>query len=181
MAQEEGMTKKRRRPLRPGILLLWLLVLTSLLLNVFTFNQLTLLRRSAQELVLDASAAVGDLQAETFVFTVPIDETIIIETDLPIEETVTVPIETELPINTVVTVTVSAGILGDIPLNIPISTVVPIDIMVDVPLDETFSIRAPVPLEMEVPIEFVVADEPLAADLEQMQQRLDEVAAELGP
>lgn len=180
MASDEGNSRASQPRLKPGTLLLWILVLISLLLNAILFNQLLTLKRAAQQLALDASAAVGELQGKTFAFNVPIDETIIIETDLPVQETLTVPIVTELPINTVVTVSVDAGILGTIPLRIPISTTVPVDIEVDIPLDTSFAVRAPVEVQMDVPIEVVVADEPLYDDLSQVRERLDEVAAQLG-
>jgi len=180
MAAKKTQSDKAARRGRAGNLLLWLLVLTSILLNAVVLNQLFRMRRAAQLAVAEASALLADLQGQTFSATIPIDQTIVLETDLPIDETVSVPIQTEVPISTEVTVTVNAGLLGDIPLKVPIETTVPVDITVEAPISQTFAVRAPVALELEIPVEVAVADTPLYAALAQAQQALDEVAAQLG-
>jgi hypothetical protein len=179
-ATPEGSPRARLRLATVSNLLLWLLVLVSLLMNAYTFQQLLSVKRTAGQLALDASAAVGELQNKTFTFTVPIDETLVIETEIPIQDTISVPIQTEIPVNTSVAVMVDAGLLGGIPVRIPISTVVPVDLTVNVPLDETFPVRAPVTLDMQIPVSFVVADEPLYDDLNLVRERLDALAEELG-
>jgi hypothetical protein len=179
MNSKETPSDKPARRAGPGNLLLWLLVLVSLLLNAMVINQLLRLRRAAQLAVVETSAMLADLQDETIALTIPIDQTIVLDTDLPIEETVTVPIRTDLPISTEVTVTVDAGLLGDIPLNVPIETTVPVNIMVDVPIDQTFAVHAPVELDLEVPVKIVVADTPLYDTLTDARQALDETATQL--
>jgi hypothetical protein len=179
MAAKKTDTGKQSRRGAPGLLLLWLLVLLSILLNVVVLNQLLSLRRTASQAIGDTSVMLADLREETIALSIPIDQTIVIDTDLPIEETVTVPIRTNLPISTEVTVTVDAGLLGDIPLQVPLETTVPVDIEVDIPIDQTFAVRAPVTLNLEVPVEIVVADTPLDATLEQAQDSLDSMSAQL--
>ena len=179
-ARRSASERQRPAPRRSaGRLLLWLLVSVSILLNLLVINQLLQLRRAAQATVLEASAILGDLKDEQLSLTIPIDQTIIIDTDLPVEETISVPIQTELPISTTVTATVDAGILGDIPLDVPIETTVPVDLVVDVPIEQTFAVRAPVSLELEVPVEITVSDTPLYDTLEQAQTALEALAAQL--
>jgi hypothetical protein len=179
MTSEKPKKEKRVREARPGILLLWLLVLFSLLLNVVILGQLLQMRRTAQLAVAETSAILESIQDATFALSIPIEETIIIEADLPVDETILVPIVTELPISTTVTVPVDAGVLGEIPLNIPIEATVPINFTTDVSIDQTFAVRAPVALDLDVPVEIAMVDTPLYGALIDAQLALSGVAAQL--
>lgn len=165
----------------PGYLLLWLLVILSLLLNLLMLAQFVRLQRTAQEALAQTSAMLADLQSQTITLTIPIHETVVIDTDLPIDETITVPIRTEVPVATSVTVPVDAGVLGEIPVTIPIRTTIPVNLSTEVPIDQTFAIHTPVTLDMEIPVEIVVADTPLYDTLETARQTLDGVTAQLEP
>jgi hypothetical protein len=165
--------------IKPGNLVLWLLVIVSIMLNVVVLIQLLSFRRAAHAAVTEASAVLADLQDETIALTIPVDETIVIDTEFPVTETVSVPIQTEVPISAAVAVMVDAGLLGGIPVSFPISANVPVDVMVDVPIDQTFAVQAPITLELEIPIEIAMADTPLAETLSQVQESLTSLAAEL--
>lgn len=163
----------------PAMLALWLLVLISLLLNVFVLGQLLRIRRGASEALVSASAILADLQTQTLELTIPVDETIAIDTDLPVDETLTIPIQTEVPINTIVTVNVDGGVLGGIPLRIPISTVVPVDLETDVRINQTFEVHAPVELALEIPVRIDVAETSLYDTLGEAQEALDAAADQM--
>lgn len=181
MSSEEmksGILENFRR-IKFSSLLLWVLVTASILLNVIVLNQLNSLRRAARESITEASMILADLQDETITLMIPVNETITLDTDFPVNKTVTVPIQTEVPISSAVTVNVDAGVLGGIPVSFPIYTTVPVDISVDVPIEETFNVHAPVTLDLEIPVELAVADTPLYETLGQFQEALDAQASHL--
>jgi hypothetical protein len=162
-----------------GNLLFFLPVFVSLVLNVVVINQLLLLRSATREAILETNAMLADLQNETIVMTVPVNETIALDVDIPVNETITVPIQTEIPISTSATVYVDSGILGGVPVSFPVYTNVPIDIMVDIPLDQTFEVHDSLLLDMEIPVEIALADTPFSDALIQAQMSLDDLATEL--
>jgi EmrB/QacA subfamily drug resistance transporter len=114
----------------------------------------------------DAVEGLQTFSESTLEFTVSIDESIDINTNVVIARTVEVPIKTTLPINEEfdTTIIIDGPFGTEIPLNItvPINLDVPIDITVDIPLDETIPINASVPVKVDVPIGVNVGDTQLA-------------------
>ena len=114
----------------------------------------------------DAVKGLQTFSESTLEFTVNIDESIDINTDVVIDRTVEVPIKTTLPINEEfdTTIVIDGPFGTEIPLDItvPINLDVPIDITVDIALNETIPINASVPVKVEVPIGVNVADTQLA-------------------
>lgn len=178
--KEEGREEpKTGRDLKLGTVLLWLLVSVSLLLNVLILNQLFSIRQTALQTIEETSAMIDAVQEQTFEMNFPVAETVIIDTTVPVQETVSVPINTTVPIDTVVTVNVNGGLLGEIPLRIPIQTDIPVNLTIDVPLDETVHVRAPVDFEVNVPVVIVVSETDFYATLEEIQATLDAIATDL--
>lgn len=159
-------------------LLLWVLVLTLIALNALLIAQLLALRQAAHDAIVEASAVLADVQGQTISLTIPVDDTLVIETEFPVQDTVVVPIETTIPVGGAATVEPIPGI----PLAVPFGANVPVDITVDVPIDTSIAITVPVELDMEVPVEFALSDTPLAGTLDEIQVSLDALATELdGP
>ncbi len=160
------------RRLPPGYLALWLITLTSVLLNVIILRQLLLARQVALQSVRDSIAVLEGLQGQIIEYTFSVDQAVPIAADIPIQETVPITIDDEFPINTSVTVSVPLGPLGSAPVTVPISTVVPIQKTFNITIDQTFSLETIVPVQFDVPIVVNVAETPLYAALEDTRARL---------
>lgn len=181
--KENGTRRRRKRgwplPWPAGYLLLWLVALSSLLLNVTILRQIITARLAAQQAVADAIAVLEGFQAQTFTYTVVVDETLPIDTAIQIDETFPVAINETLPVNTTVRANVDAGILGTIPLDIPISTSVPVDLDFEVPIEKSLPVKTAVPVYFEVPIEVSVAETPLQGTLDDVIARLETLTEKL--
>jgi hypothetical protein len=129
-------------------------------------EQISELQPTIQAGLDDAVEGLQTFSESTLEFTVNIDESIDINTDVVIARTVQVPIKTTLPINEEfdTTIIIDGPFGTEIPLDItvPINLDVPIDITVDIPLDETIPINASVPVKVDVPIGVNVGDTQLA-------------------
>lgn len=163
-----------RRP--PGYLLLWILTTASLLINVVLLWMALQARDLARNAILDAVAVLDSLQEESLAYTVRIEDTLIIETDLPVDETIPVIIDQTLPINTPVTVVFDVPLLGEQPVTAPVIAEVPIYFEQDVRINQPFHVRAAVPLELNIPIELNVSDLGLDSTIEETQARLTSLA-----
>lgn len=169
---------KRQWPF--GYLLLWVLTVVSLLINVVLLRQVILARQAAQIAVGQVLGVLEDLQGASLSYDVVVDQTLQIETALPIDETIPVVIDQDLPIDTTVRANVNAGILGQIPLTVPIVATVPVYIEQDIRIDQPFDITMAVPVNFTVPIEVSVANTPLAGTLDDVIVRLEELQNGLG-
>jgi hypothetical protein len=129
-------------------------------------NQLAELAPTVSEGLDEAISGLETFAASELSFTVAIDETVEINTDVVIDRTVEVPIKTTIPIDeefdTTITVNGPFGI--DIPLDItvPIDIDVPIDLVVEIPINESVPIDATVPVKLDVPITVQVSETELA-------------------
>jgi len=169
-----------------SIRLLWLayaplllLVLLSLLLNMAMLNALLTVRRQAAQALAQARQGLSSLEGVmtdyTFEYTIHYEDTLLIETDIPFENTLTVPIDTTVPINT--TVTVNIPILGQsVPMNIPIATQVPLSLEVEIPVSQSFHVQAPVPVSLNVPLSIPMTQ--LQGPIDSLTSALDEVLAD---
>ena len=138
--QDTPEEKKRRfklpkLPWPPGYLVLWVITLASIGLNVIVLRQIVLAREAAQQSIDDAIAILSDFQEATFTYTFEVDDTLVIETSVPIQETVPVPIHELIEVRTAATVTGGAS-----------SSVVPVAEEQRETLRHTF-LRVPLPFE----------------------------------
>lgn len=154
-----------------SMILLWILTITSLLLNLIIINQLLRIRSVARQGVRDAIIVLEGLQGERFEYTVVVDEVIELDTDLPIDETIPVQIRETLPINTTVSVPLETP-FGTLPVDVPIRTTIPINLDVPVRINQTFDIRADIPIYFEQPISLALEDTPLMSSIDDVQARL---------
>ncbi|GAB4474191.1 MAG: hypothetical protein Kow00124_13900 [Anaerolineae bacterium] len=169
-------TVRRRVPgtlpgLRLDYLLLWVVALSSLLLNVLILRQLTLAWGITRQAVNDALVVVQGFEGERFSYTVKVEDTIRINTTLPVQATIPVVVEDTLPINTVVTVPFSTP-LGSFPINVPIVATVPVSLETTIPLDQSFPVDVSVPIALEVPVEIAISETPLASTLDEIERSL---------
>lgn len=167
-------------PQRPfGYIVLWLLVAISLLLNAYLISQMLLMRHTAQQAVADAIAVVDNAQDITYSDTVVVDQSVAIQVDLPVDETIPVVIDQDIDIDTVVEVPVDTRLFGTITLDVPIRTTIPVHVEQDIVIDQTFPIDTAVPIYLELPISLSVADTELETAFEDLEIRLTEINDDL--
>ncbi len=162
-----------------GYLLLWLLTTLSLLLNAVMLRQMLIARSIARQAVSDATAIVENLKEQTITYTIVVDDTLAIETDLPVDETIPVTIEQTIPVDVVVTVPVNAGLFGRINLDVPIQTSIPVNLRQDIEIDQTFHVDTAVPINLAIPVEIRVRDTPFAVLLDDFAGRLGRLESSL--
>ena len=164
---------------RISTLLLWVLVLTSLTLNIIVIQQLLEARKLARQAIEDTILVLRNFEERQFEYTFVVDDTIIVDTDLPINETLPITIDEDLPINTTVQVPVTVPLVGRTVLDIPINTVIPIELEFDVIIDQTFAINTAVPIYLEQPVSIAVEETLLSDSIDEAQERLELLADEL--
>ncbi len=161
------------------LILLTMLTLLSLTLNgviIFSLLQARQIALDIQQTALttlaDTRAAVTGISAETFVYTLGVEQEVPIATSVLLNEEVAVPINTIIPINTTVAIPIDAGLLGIFEVDVPIRAFIPVNLEVAVPISQTVDIATTVPLNIDVPIEIPIADTPLVGHLEKLDATL---------
>jgi hypothetical protein len=168
-------------PWPPGYLVLWVIVLASVTMNVIVLRQIVLARQAAQQSIDDAIAILSDLRESTFTYTFPVDDTLMIETDVPIHETVPVPIHEVVEVRTAATVTLlDIPGIGPITHSVPVAADVPIDEEFEFEINEVFPISVPVDVNFDVPIAVALSDTPLYDTLGATIARLEALSHLLG-
>ncbi len=178
----ENVTVIQEEPARRwpfGYPLLWLLVVLSLIMNAVMLRYLMLSRVATRQAIGDAIEVIDNLGSQRFTHTVVIDDTIALQADMPVNETIPVTIDQDLAIREDITVPVDTRLFGTINLNVPIDATVPVEFEQDIVIDQTFKIDTTVPIYLEVPINLAVADTELAATLNDLSLRLEEMQASL--
>lgn len=155
-----------------GYIALWVIVILSLLLNVVMLRQVVIARQIARQSVSDAVELIGTLRTQTITYDVIVDENLVIDTDMPVNETIPVVIDQEIPIDIEVTVPVDTVLFGTINLDVPIKTDIPVYLEQPITIDQTFHINTAVPVYFEVPIEIRIEDTPADGLLDDLQTRL---------
>jgi len=161
------------------LIALTVLVLLSLALNVIVIHGLMQVRETAHGIVADARTVVSGFAADTFTYTVEIDQEFPIVMEFPFSQTMTIPINTVVPINTRVVVPVDLGITT-YNIRVPINTVFPVDMEFTVPVSQVVDIDTIVPMSMEVPVEIAVPETPLADYLIDVEEALQRTEDRLG-
>jgi hypothetical protein len=163
--------------------LLVVLVLVSLVLDVFIVVQFYRARQAALRLTAQAAADLGALQGETIRYTFHFQDRLPVVAEVPFHEKLDVPIVAAIPISTTVSVeqtlqvpihTLLGDITVEVPLNmdIPVAMTVPIDLSVPVEISRTVTVSTSVPLDLEVPLAVPIAETPLAGFLGELQKAL---------
>lgn len=150
-------------------ILLWLVAITSLVLNILLLAGLYNFRLQAQREVSKVTQILDTVEIENFELPVVVDETLPIDITVPFTDTfeisvretvpisLTIPIKENVsfPINDVVRinrdVTVSIVVLGaPIPVNIPIRADIPIALNIDIPVDLAVPVDTTIPIELDL-------------------------------
>jgi hypothetical protein len=153
------------------LIALTVLTLLSLALNVIVISGLLQVRETAHGIVADARTVVDDLAADTFTYSVEIDQEFPVNMEFPFSQTMTIPINTVVPINTRVVVPVDLGITT-YNIRVPINTVFPVDMEFTVPVSQVVDIDTVVPMSLTVPVEIAVPETPLAGYLIDVEEAL---------
>jgi hypothetical protein len=150
--------------------LLWLIALTSLLLNLALISVLLNYRSQLQAGATSLTNALdavdlNDIELEVIIdetipisltipfsdsFSVPIRETIPVATTILFEDLIEVPIDAVIPIDTDFVVQVDIPLVGRTGIPIPIVTTIPVSLTVEVPISRL------IPIETDIEVDFLV-------------------------
>lgn len=178
MADKELKATARRRWTLDYIAL-WVVAGLSLVLNIFVLGQLAIARAALRQTIADTISAVDQFEHSTITTHVAIAQTVVIDTDLPVNQSIPVQIKDSFPIDTTVAVPVNAGPLGTMNLNIPIKTTIPVDVKPTITVNQTFHVKAPIPLKLDVPLQIEVASSGLGPSLDGIKARLQALGAQM--
>lgn len=165
----------------PDYWALWAVALVSLALNaLLLYEQAALLgaARAQAPAVAQAAAEIGALRAGAFDYTVRVDKTVPVITNIPLQQSVTVPLSATLPINTEVEIPISFAGFSQT-LRVPVHAQVPVQLTTEVPLALTVPVHADVPVQFDVPVHIAVAGTPLAASLARAETALTDLSTTL--
>jgi hypothetical protein len=165
---------------RIAFILLWVLVLISLGLSLWILYQLNQARLWAAESAAGAAHSIAELTDDTFEYSFPVHQVVPIQTDVPLEETLSVPINLHIsqtvpvqanvpfrdtiivplnatiPVRTMVQVPINIPLAGQRFVEVPISTTIPVNLTVPVTISRTIpvatDITVSVPISTEVPV-----------------------------
>jgi len=159
---------------------LWGLALTSLALNLLVLRQLALAWGLTREAVHDAIVVLEEFEKQSFTYTVVVDDTIEVNTDMPIKTTIPVEVDETIPVGGTARVPLETP-FGTFNVDVPFGVSVPLDLTVDVVIDENFPLDTEIPIYLEVPIEIAIRDTPLAGTLRDLRTRLVALEERLTP
>jgi hypothetical protein len=151
--------------------LLWLIALSSLLMNITLVAGLLNYRVRLQASADTFAAALETIDLREIEVAVTIDETLPISMTIPFSDTFQVPIQTtipvattilfedvvQVPINTTIPINTDFVVQVDIPffgrtgIPIPIVTTIPVNLTVDVPISRL------IPIETEIDVDMFIA------------------------
>lgn len=181
--EEKPDAKKRKLawpfPWPVGYIFLWLIAISSLALNVLILQQLVSTREAARQAVRDARAMVVNLQDQGFSHTIKINETLPVEADLPVKETIPIPINETFTVNAAATIPINLGPFGSRTVTVPVGGEVPVNTTIEIELDRTFHVSTVVPVNFEVPIDIKLASTPLYQTLLDVENKLESLEAKL--
>lgn len=167
---------KLARSLPPGYIALWVITILSLLFNVVVLRQLAIARGVARQAIDDMIVTVGNLQNTTLTYTAKVDDTIPIDADLQLNESIPVPVDETLPINATISVPVRIGPFGTYTATLPIGGTVPVRTTLNIIINQPIHVATTVPIHLEVPIQVAIKDTPLADTLGDVKTRLEALA-----
>ena len=170
---------KSKLSLPPGYIVLWLVTILSLLLNVMILRQIGVAKQAAQQAIGDAIMTVDSLQDTTFTYTAVIEDTIPINADLGLSESIPVPVDETLPLDATISVPVDMGPFGIHNVTLPISGTVPVHTTLNIVVDQPLHVSTTIPVNLEVPIQVAIKDTPLATTLDDVKARLETLAVQL--
>lgn len=160
---------------------LWAVAVLSLALNaVFLYEHWAVLAwaRAQAPAVAAAASEVQAWRASALEYTVHVDRTLPVITNVPINQVVRVPISATLPVDTEVQIPLSLAGFTQI-VRLPVKADIPVQLETEVPINLTVPIHADVPVQFDVPIRLPVAGTPLDATLSRAEAALTQLSAQL--
>lgn len=171
--KDNGESLRDRLDIPPGYFILWLIALASVLINVIVIRQLVLARTIVDNAIGETIEVLGNFKQQSFSYTVVVDDSIIVDTDIPIQMVVPVEIDEVIPVGGTVSVPIDLGPLGSFPVDVPFSSAAPVQITVDVEIDESLAVFTEVPVNMDIPIELALEETPLNESIDDVIMRLE--------
>ncbi|MEM8530038.1 MAG: hypothetical protein AAGF95_04295 [Chloroflexota bacterium] len=131
----------------------------------------------ARENIIELRDVVNDLQHAHIVTTIPIDEPLPVELNVPIDQTTMVTTTVDVPISA--PAFIDMGPFGElypnVNLNLPAGTPLLIELKLDVPLETT------IPVELDVPVDIALEDTDLAPEFQRLGGIVDSLVAPVAP
>ncbi len=165
-----------RRP--PDYLLLWCVALLSLAIGISLVVILATARGRAADGLRVAAEAAHALRGASIDYVVPVREALPVSLTVPISATILVPINTTLPVDTEFKLTLRTP-LGDYPVSVPVQSAVPVNMTTSVPISLSVPISSSIPVALDLPVRISLADTPIAASLQELEDYLTGLAADL--
>jgi hypothetical protein len=143
------------------------LTIASLLVNVVLVLALLDIRRGLQSAMTSARDALTVARTEPIELTVSVYEEVPINTTVPISETFTIPLQFEFPLSTQVRTYVNIPLLGRQEIVVPVEAIIPINetlelpVVMTIPVNITPTLELDVPVQVALPVEFIEALESL--------------------
>lgn len=159
-----------RRPKRRWPLLQAALVV-SLMLHVVTIAWLVGVRSALRAELDTLATAVVSAKQEKLRYDFRIDQTLPIQIDVPIDQSIEVPIQTEVRIKQQVDLPISTS-LGTFNIPIPLDVTVPVNTTVPIEFHRTIPISTSVPIKLDVPIELDLGSPEFAGYLDRLHDAL---------
>lgn len=164
----------RASRLRPVEIVLIVLLGVSLLVHALTVSELLRVRSTLRSELDRLVAGVAAAKATPLRYTLPIDQQLPVNVDVPIRRALQVPIDMNVPIKQNITVPINTG-LGTIDVPVALDTIVPISTTVPIELDQTVNISTTVPIRLDLPLQIDLGSAQLAPYLDQLRERLIEL------
>lgn len=174
----EQVLARRSRRLQPLETALIILLGASLLLHALTIARLLGVRNTLRAEIASLADGVAQAKTSQVQYTVPIDQQLPIDIDVPIKRSLDVPINTAVRIQQTVNLPVETA-LGNFTIPVPIDANVPISTTVPIVFDQTVTISTTVPIKLDIPVQLDLGSEQLAPLLDRLRQRLIELRDEL--
>ncbi len=159
----------RRGRFNIHILILYVLVSGSLALNIILIQQLIQARDNAYAALAQVGGMVGQVGQQSFSIPIRIEKEFPVQTTVPFSYMHTFSISTTVPISD--TMVVPFEVMGTtIKINVPVNMHVPVALDVPVTFEKNFEISTTVPISFSMDVNISLADTPLPAYLDDLQQ-----------
>lgn len=137
--------------------LISVLVVLSLLLNVYLLVTLTQIGRGLHTAAESGREALADVLGEPAAITVAVNQQIPISMTIPFSDTFVVPVVFDFPLSTRVATYVNIPVLGRQEIVVPVEATIPVSQTFEVPISRaipislTYVLQADIPVEVEIP------------------------------
>ncbi|MCU0520657.1 MAG: hypothetical protein MUF84_08200 [Anaerolineae bacterium] len=134
-----------------------LLVLASLVLNVYLVRTLLGISRGAESARTALRETLVSFSGEPIIVPIAVDEEIPVQTTLAFSDTLVVPFQLDYTLDTVVSTSINIPLLGRQSVAVPVYAIIPISetlaipIQMDIPISMSYPLKVEFPVAVEVP------------------------------